>query len=308
MNIEARIMEPGQIEPPAGAIPRLRLPDPRTVFSRRAERFHAVAQGHPMGGFLALLEQVADGQQDLLERYPWVALPSSEQLSLSREHSLPPLSIHSWERDPAWREGFYSLVTQMRGGKVSTEAAHRLDSFLELDPEQLEQQASRLVGSDYASLDPALTPFLAAALQTYWVAMATRLGESAFSPIDSPFLCPVCGSRPVASVVQAGGAETGLRYLHCALCATEWHMVRVKCSNCESTEGIAYYEQEGENGSIKAESCDTCNTYLKILHLPKNYDLEPCADDCATLALDLLMDEDGKQRSGPNLYLHPGNF
>lgn len=308
MNIEARIMEPGQIEAPAGQIPPLHLADPRTVFSRRAERFHTVAQGHPMGGYLALLEQVADAQQDLLDRYSWVSLPSAAQLALSREHGLPPLSIHGWERDPAWREGFFSLVRQVRNGKTSAEAAKLLDSFLEIEPKHLEQQASRLLSGDYVSLDPALTPFLAAALQSYWVAMATRLGESAFGPITSPFLCPCCGSRPVASVIQAGGAESGLRYLHCSLCATEWHMVRVKCSNCDSTEGIAYYETEGGNGAVKAENCDHCNTYLKILHLGKNIDLEPCADDCATLALDLLMDEAGKQRSGPNLYLHPGSF
>ncbi len=308
MNFETRIMEPGQIEPPAGEIPHLHLPDPRTVFSRRAERFSTLAQGHPMGGFLALLEQVADLQQDLLDRFPWVALPSPAQLALSREHGLPPLSIHGWERDPAWREGFASLVEKLRGAKITAETARLLDGFLHLTPEQLEQQAARLLNSDYAGLDPALTPFLAAALQTYWVAMAARLGESTFGPGGSPFLCPVCGSRPVASVIQAGGAETGLRYLHCSLCAAEWHMVRVKCSNCESTRGIAYYETEGGKGAVRAESCDPCNTYLKILHRDKDYDLEPYADDCATLSLDLLMDEAGKQRSGPNLYLHPGNF
>lgn len=308
MNIETRIMEPGQIEPPAGEIPHLHLPDPRTVFSRRAERFHTLAQGHPMGGYLALLEQVADAQQDLLDRFPWVVLPSSVQLALSREHGLPPLSMHSWGRDPAWREGFSTLIEQLREAKTTAETARLLDGFLELTPDQLERQASRLLNSDYASLDPALTPFLAAALQTYWVAMATRLGEGAFGPVASPSLCPACGSRPVASVVRVGGAETGLRYLHCSLCATEWHMVRVKCSNCDGTQGIDYYAVEGSEGAVKAENCDGCNTYLKILHLPKNYDLEPYADDCATLALDLVMDEAGKHRSGPNLYLHPGKF
>jgi FdhE protein len=35
--------------------------------------------------------------------------------------------------------------------------------------------------------------------------------------------------------------------------------------------------------------------------------LEPMADDLATLALDLLVDEQGFQRSGPNFLLHPGS-
>ncbi|WP_371682626.1 formate dehydrogenase accessory protein FdhE domain-containing protein [Escherichia coli] len=31
-------------------------------------------------------------------------------------------------------------------------------------------------------------------------------------------------------MVQIGTTQ-GLRYLHCNLCETEWHVVRVKCSN-----------------------------------------------------------------------------
>ena len=35
--------------------------------------------------------------------------------------------------------------------------------------------------------------------------------------------------------------------------------------------------------------------------------LDPTADDLATLALDLLVDEQGYARSGPNLLFHPGS-
>lgn len=307
MSAETRILQPGQIEPPAGEIPFLHLPDTKTVFARRAARFRRLAQGHTLGGFLDLLGRLASAQQAALDAYPTVPLPSAEALALSREHGMPPLGCHGWQRDPAWREGFSGIVARLREEDISSAARSLLEEWASIDAGRLEKQAGQLLSGDYADLDPALTPFLAAALQTYWVAMATRLGEGAFGRAASPVLCPVCGSRPVASVVH-GGAETGLRYLHCSLCASEWHMVRVKCSNCESTKGIAYYELEGSNGAIKAESCDECNTYLKILHLAKDFEMEPCADDCATLALDLLMDEAGKQRSGPNLYLHPGSL
>jgi FdhE protein len=80
-------------------------------------------------------------------------------------------------------------------------------------------------------------------------------------------------------------------------------MVRVKCSNCESTKGIAYYTIEGDKGAVKAEACEACGSYLKILYLDKDPLLDPTADDLATLALDILMDEAGVQRSGPNLFL-----
>jgi len=35
--------------------------------------------------------------------------------------------------------------------------------------------------------------------------------------------------------------------------------------------------------------------------------VEPMADDLASIALDLLVDERGYARSGPNLLLHPGS-
>ncbi len=83
-------------------------------------------------------------------------------------------------------------------------------------------------------------------------------------------------------------------------------MVRIKCSNCESTEGINYYTLEGSNEAVKAECCDKCNFYLKLFYLEKDGQMEPTADDLATLALDMLMDREGKTRFGPNLLLHPG--
>jgi formate dehydrogenase accessory protein FdhE len=46
--------------------------------------------------------------------------------------------------------------------------------------------------------------------------------------------------RPVASIVHQGN-EAGLRYLHCSLCESEWHLVRAKCSNCEATRDIGYW-------------------------------------------------------------------
>jgi FdhE protein len=118
----------------------------------------------------------------------------------------------------------------------------------------------------------------------------------------------VCGSHPVSSVVRIGGAESGLRYLHCALCSSEWHVVRAKCSNCDNTRGIAYYHLEGGNRVVDAENCPECQTYLKIVHQDKDPLADPVADDLASLTLDLLMDEEADTiRSGINWYLIQGH-
>ena len=66
---------------------------------------------------------------------------------------------------------------------------------------------------------------------------------------------------------------------------------------------VAYYSIKGASGAVKAESCDECGTYLKIAYMDKDPHVDPIADDLATLALDLMMDDSGKFRSGPNLFL-----
>jgi FdhE protein len=110
----------------------------------------------------------------------------------------------------------------------------------------------------------------------------------------------VCGTLPVASVVHADKQYQGYRYLHCALCATEWHLVRVKCSHCLSTEGIAYQAIEGGSEAVRAETCENCHTYRKILYQEKDMGVEPVADDLGSLALDLLMSAEGYHRASGN--------
>ena len=65
----------------------------------------------------------------------------------------------------------------------------------------------------------------------------------------------------------------------------------------------ALRELEGSNGAVRAETCDNCKSYLKIVYQEKDPYVDPVADDLATLALDILVDEAGFERSGPNLLL-----
>jgi len=296
------ILQPGQFEAPAGEIPFLRLPARDSFFKDRAARFRQLAPGHTLGDFLALMADLADAQQAALQAFPSVPLPSADQLALGRQHAMPPLAARSWTRDPAWR----AALARISGAVFDHAPQATRDTITRLrglNEKRLEQLASAMLDGHFHELDPAAAPFIAAALQTYWAHMTTTLGSAAFGRTDLPNLCPACASAPVASIVRIGGAEQGLRYLHCSLCATEWHMVRAKCSNCESTKGIACYDIEGDKGAVKAEACEECGSYLKILYLDKDPQLDPTADDLATLALDILMDEKGVQRSGPNLFL-----
>jgi len=117
---------------------------------------------------------------------------------------------------------------------------------------------------------PGQAPLVAAALQVYWNALASQLDATLFrSGGQATGLLPACGSAPVASVVRIGGAEQGLRYLHCSLCDTEWHLPRVQCSNCSNTTDLAYLAIEGGGSVVKAEACDACHSYLKQVYLTK---------------------------------------
>jgi FdhE protein len=103
-------------------------------------------------------------------------------------------------------------------------------------------------------------------------------------------------------VVGWDGAH-GARFCCCSLCATLWNYVRIKCTLCASTEGIGYLAIDGTPGTVKAETCESCHGYVKILHQHVDPALDPVADDVASLALDLLVRKDGYRRGAVNPFL-----
>ena len=57
---------------------------------------------------------------------------------------------------------------------------------------------------------------------------------------------------------------------------------------------------------VKAETCDACRTYAKVLYEAKDTAVDPYADDLASLALDLMVAEAGWARHAPNPLLLMG--
>jgi FdhE protein len=302
----ASVIQPGTIETPSGGLPELRLPE-RHVFETRAARLEALAAGHALGDYLRFLARLARAQQAALTLMRGVLLPDTECLAQCREHGMPPLGAQAWTRSPLWRAVLRQILAELAAAELPAPARMAIGQLQEQDDAGLEHLADRLLAGDYAGLDRASAPLIAAALQVYWLHMATSLGSAAFAPLPTSHLCPVCGSEPVASVVRIGGAEQGLRYLHCSLCNAEWHAVRIKCVYCDSTKGISYYGIEGGSPAIKAEHCKQCASYLKILYMEKDSGVEAVADDVASLALDVLMAESGFGRNGVNPYLIGGD-
>lgn len=303
---------PGEIEKLGSAtIPELFLPDPHTVFARRAARLRDWAPAHPMQGYLELSAWVAQIQQELLDAYPAPApaLPGSQQLAQAAEFSMPPLAAASWPRDPGWRLVCTAQARRLldAGGAALPDAARQvLQRIAQADEAWLEKQAGEILNGLDVTLDRGAAPFVAAALQVYWTRMVTGMKVADFPRLEHASVCPCCGTRPTASLVRLG-EPSGHRYLCCALCSAQWHLVRIKCSQCDSTEGIEYLHVADRYPAARAECCPGCGSYLKIFYQDKDRDCEAVADDLATLGLDMMLSETtDKQRAGCNFALFLG--
>lgn len=299
--------EPGTLEAPAGTIPYLRMPE-RSLFETRALRLAALAEGHALGDYLRFVAALADAQHAALARIHGVPSPDTAQLARCQEHGLPPLGIQGWTRDPSWRAALRHILAALGTQAMPAAARAAIVRLQGLDDAGLEGLADTLLDINPRCPDQATAPFVAAALQVYWTHMATCLDASAIGRLPTPGLCPVCGSHPVSSIVRAGTDEDRLRYLGCSLCNAEWHVVRIKCAFCDTTQGISYYAIEGGPGTVKAEHCAACKSYLKILYVEKDPDADVVADDIASLGLDILMAESGLgHRGGLNFFLLGGS-
>lgn len=292
-------------EPAAVIVPDIGL------FAGRALRFEQLAAGHSLGGWLGFLATLTRAQHQALQSLPVLPLPGAAELQQAQAFRMPPLPAQSWPRDPIWHAVLRQLIDAVMPAAPELARAD-LTRLSTLSAPQLEALAERVLRADMAGEEAALLPYVAAALQVVWTALAARLGSS-LAAIDVPGVCPCCGYLPVASVVKTVNAGdqsiANLRYLHCALCNTEWNLVRVKCAACDANDSISYRQLEGpgvtQPGAMRAETCDHCKSYLKIVYQEQG-GVDPVADDLATLALDILVDEAGYARAGPNLLLVPG--
>ncbi len=290
--------------------PRVVLPTRTDLFAERAARFASVAAGNAMSDYLQLMATVARAQHASLARRVATPVPEAA-MAASRDYGMPPLSAQSHERSPQWRADLADIVNDARARSTNGVLA-ALATLDALDDVAQEALADRVLAGTSLDDEAALVPFVGAALQTYFTRLAATLDVASVEHCDVPGICPVCASRPVASVLRIGGEQANLRYLVCSLCATEWNVSRIVCTSCDSEKGVKYLVLQAKGvaeteAAARAETCDECKSYLKIFYQEKDPQLDPTADDLATLALDLLVDEQGFMRSGPNLLFHPGS-
>lgn len=291
-------------------------PDPATLFARRAERFRALAAGHPLADYLTFLAELSDAQASVQDALPEPKLPAPETLERSYEFGMPPIDRGRFEIDDAALATLDRLLDRSVAITMPEPAAAARDRLagdekrrLAALSEALENASSVETLADHV--------FASAALQVHFARLAARLDARRLQPVGTG-ACPCCGGPPAASLVVGWTEPHGVRYVACALCGSLWNHVRIKCVVCDSTKGVSYRAltpdgetaapaapdpKTGEQAVIRAETCDQCKCYVKIMHQHVEPTVDPVADDVATLGLDLKVRDAGWARAAFNPFL-----
>lgn len=299
-----RILQPGEIEAlDRTRMPRLRMPQPEALFAERAARLRQLAEGHPIGDYLRFAARLVDAQRAALAHLPPTdadALLADTRIAQAQQHGMPllPAADHL---PAAWRAVLAQLLDAIEPAAETPAAlAPHIARLRALDADAQDALARHALAGELAPEDIVLAPLLMAALQVVLGERASRIPASAVPYTEPATVCPVCASPPVAGVLRIGGEVAGLRFMHCGACGTEWHTVRVKCSHCDSTQGVRYQGIEGAGDVVVAETCSACHSYRKLVNQEKDPLAEPLADELASLTLDLLMGETEFARASSN--------
>ena len=295
-----RILQPGEIEAlDHTSFPRILLPQASSLFAERAARLRQLANGNPIADYLLFVAQITDAQHKAAATIE-ISAPDAELMACAQEHSMPLLPAVD-TIDPAWQAVLDNMLDTLQGSEgLPAPLQPLLKELRALAPETRADIAKKLLQKEVAARHVGMAPFIMAALQVTFAKRSASLRARDVPYTDPASICPICASEPVASIIRIGGKVAGHRYAHCGTCACEWHMVRIKCTHCESTKGIHYQGLEGAGEEVLAETCDECGSYRKIVNQEKNPMVEPLADDLASLMLDLLMSETQFQRASAN--------
>lgn len=264
-------------------------PDLGPLYAARAARLRALAQGHELGDYLRFAAQVTEAQ--------------AACVGAGGAGPAGPVDPAALAREGDWPATLDRILGALRG-HAPAPAEPRLAALAALDEAGRRAAAAALAAGDYARVEPAFGPLIWAALS---LAAAEAARRAPLPAAEAPETadCPVCGGPPAASHVHTG-ARQGLRYLHCALCECEWHVVRAKCACCGDAEQVDYLSFDTPEAAVRAEACGACGGYLKLVSAERDPGAEPVADDLATLTLDDAARTEGYGRSGVNPFALPG--
>ncbi len=281
----------GEISAP----PFVQLPEPGALFARRAERLRILASVSPLKPYLEFIADLSEAQSEIDAGLGPVAARQGNDRG--REFGMPSIDRADAASDAGLLTIFDRLFERARNIAKPQDAADALERVAGSDA----NERRRMVEAIFAGVLPpdaiAEHIYIWAGLQLHLARLASALDPKSVKPVADG-VCPACGSMPSSSMVVGWHGAHGARFCSCSVCNTLWHYVRIKCTCCGSTKGIGYKEVEEGGGVIKAETCDECESWVKIIYQQLSSDADPVADDVASLGLDMLMRETPYRRGG----------
>jgi FdhE protein len=282
------------------------LPDPGRRFSDTAARLEVLATGHPMEDWLGFMANLARAQHTAATALAPVAGPDLSVVAQAVDARMPPLAADGHRRDPVWRDGLALLLDSFDDRSVPPQVRTVIGELRARETAATESLADGFLHGHVEAGEAGAALYVAAALQVYFTGMAGNLPAPALRLLPQRGLCPCCGSTPIAGLVTATGQTPGARYLYCSLCSTAWNHVRTVCITCGESRTVSLEGIEGDAGIVKAETCNDCHTYAKMIYQAQDTKADPFADDLASLGLDVLVAEAGWSRHAPNPLLLVG--
>ena len=278
-------------------------PDPAGLFPIRARRLRAYAAVSPAKAYLDFVAGLVDAQAETVALAPAPAPIDPGQVERAAGFGMPPLDRSTLAADPAFNPTLDALFVAAAKRPMPEAAAAALRRVAQAGAEERAELAANVLSHAIPMEALAEHAFVAAGLQVLATRIAATLDAGVLKPVSDTAVCPACGGPPVASLIVEWPNAHGNRFCACELCATLWNYVRIKCVSCGSTKGIGYQEIEGSPGTVKAETCDECRTYVKVLHQHKDPAMEAVADDIGSLPLDIMLREGPYRRAAFNPFL-----
>ncbi|WP_130617206.1 formate dehydrogenase accessory protein FdhE [Dyella amyloliquefaciens] len=297
----------GPNHPGVKAVEPILLPNPGKRFAVTAQRLDKLADGHPMEAWLRFMSALSQAQHVAATTVAPAASLDAVSVTQAVEARLPPLAADGHPRDASWREGLAALLDHIDRTDLPAAAREAIDQLRRSDAAALEKLAEQFLRGGLSASDAAAAVYVAAALQVYFTGSAARLKADDLRLLEERGLCPCCGSPSVTGLITATGTTPGTRFLYCSLCSTAWNHVRAVCITCGGTRRLSLQGIEGDPGLVKAETCGDCHTYDKLLYQVQDTQVDPYADDLASLGLDILVTEAGYARHAPNPLLLVGD-
>ncbi len=291
-------MDIGEVATPPFAV----LPEVASVFLRRSERFAALALGHQIEPYLHLLSQITRAQHDVQGTMPTPALPAARQLQLAHENVMPPISTAVMELGEAADQTFDLLLQRLSAEDLASTARLTVEAVQGATAADRRAMMQAVIVDEIPADAVAEHVLAAAAVQLLFTRLAAQLDVASLQSVADG-ACPSCGGAPSASAIVGWHGAHGTRFCTCSICATQWNVVRIRCLVCGSESGIAYHSLEGGSETVMGETCESCSSYVKMLHQHKDPALDPIADDVASLALDLTLTKEGWTRASINPFL-----